>query len=64
MSNYLGTKELEQVRLVLDRLNIEGFKDVSFGTFKVYDVNGDILGYVGMTENGEYGFFFENPDKE
>lgn len=64
MSNYLGVKELEQVASICNVLNSLNFSEISVGTVEVYDLNGDTLGYVSMTENAEYGFFMENPDKE
>lgn len=56
MSNYLGAKELEQVAMICKTLNDMNFSEISVGTVEVYDSNGETLGYVGMTENTEYGF--------
>lgn len=53
-SNYITAKELEAIAKFIEFLEAYARDDISVGAIPIYDVNGERLGYVRMTDGGTY----------
>lgn len=56
--NYLIKKEIQGIVSLLEVLEAPGnlFGEMGFDII-VYDVNGDTLGKISMSDSGQYAFF-------
>jgi hypothetical protein len=64
MSNFLNSKELKQIRKILDNLNKhdDDGSVVSVSKAVFYDLNGEELGYLDYV-NKQYVFSPDEPDE-
>lgn len=69
MSNFLNENELQDVARIVKLVNDIDLTteniSTNFGeqTFSIFDVNGDVLGRIAMSDGGEFVFFLGEPEE-
>lgn len=56
---FMTVHEMKEIVNMCETLEDCRGGDLSFEPMKIVDMNGEVLGYVGIHDGDEYGFIFE-----